>query len=43
MTELARGFRVSEDFFRVVGVAPALGRPFTAEKMNDPAVNLWEE
>jgi predicted permease len=30
--EYARGMRVSEDFFRVLGVYPALGRAFTHEE-----------
>ena len=29
------GFRVTEDFFRVLGEAPAMGRGFTAEEMRE--------
>jgi len=29
------GFRVTEDFFRVLGEAPAIGRGFTAEEMRE--------
>src|SRR5262249_27994137 len=29
-SEYVRGMRVSEDFFRALGVYPALGRPFTS-------------
>ena len=33
--ESVTGFRVTEDFFRVLGEAPAIGRAFTAEEMRD--------
>jgi len=33
--EKVTGFRVTEDFFRVLGEAPAIGRAFTPEEMRD--------
>ncbi|HEX6049372.1 MAG TPA: ABC transporter permease [Gemmatimonadaceae bacterium] len=43
------GFRVTEDFFRVLGEAPAVGRAFTAEEMREGSTDrvilsypLWQ-
>ena len=33
--ESVTGFRVTEDFFRVLGEAPAIGRAFTSEEMRE--------
>jgi len=38
-TEYIRGWMVSADFFRVLGVLPARGRTFTREE--DRPVNVW--